>query len=287
MKVPLQEISRDHFPSLLKQIPDPPKQLWSIGTLPKEDNKILCIVGSRSYSPYGKEICEELIEGLTGLPITIVSGLALGIDTIAHASALKAKLQTIAVPGSGLGEKVLYPRSNIGLARKIIESDGGLLSDFEPEFRATTWSFPQRNRIMAGMSHAVLVIEAGLKSGTLITSRLATDYNRDVLTVPGSIFSKLSEGPHMLLRLGATLIRNSEDILEALHLEVPKEKIKEKVYEDCSPEELKILELLTNPCEKNDLIRRSGFSPSETNSILAVLELKGLIKESMGEIHLL
>lgn len=287
MKVPLKEISRDRFPELLKQIPDPPKQLWSIGELPKNENKILCVVGSRAYSPYGKEVCEGLIEGIAGFPITIVSGLALGIDSVAHTSALKASLQTVAVPGSGLSEKVLYPRSNIGLARKIIESGGGLLSEFEPEFRATTWSFPQRNRIMAGMSDAVLVIEAGLKSGTLITSRLATDYNRDVLTVPGSIFSKLSEGPHMLLRLGATLIRTSEDILEALHIDIPKEKIREKVYEDCSPEERKILELLQNPQGRDDLIRISGFSSSETNSILAVLELKGLIKESMGEIHLL
>lgn len=285
MRLPLKEISRDFFPELLKQIPDQPKRLWSVGVLPKKENKMLCVVGSRSYSPYGKEICEELISGLSGFPITIVSGLALGIDSIAHLSALKSKLQTIAVPGSGLSEEVLYPRSNLGLARKIIESDGGLISEFEPNFKATQWSFPQRNRIMAGMSHAVLVIEANLKSGTLITSKLATDYNRDVLTVPGSVFSKLSEGPHMLLRIGAALIRKSEDILEALHIDVPQEKIREKVYEDCSPEERKILEILENPRNRDEIIRISGLSSSETNTILALLEIKGVIKESMGEIH--
>lgn len=287
MKSSIKEIERKDFPELLIEIPDPPKRLWGIGTLPISSHKFLCVVGSRSYSPYGKEVCESLITGLAGFPITIISGLALGIDSIAHASALRAGLQTIAVPGSGLSENVLYPRSNLGLARKIVEKGGGLISEFEPDFKATTWSFPQRNRIMAGMSHATLVIEAGIQSGTLITSRLATDYNRDVLTVPGSIFGKLSEGPHMLLRLGATLIRTSEDILEALHIEVPKEKVREKVYEDCSLEEKKIIELLKNPRERNEIMRLSGFSPSETNAILAVLELKGLIKESLGEIHLL
>lgn len=285
MRHNLEEISKSEFPELLKQIPDPPKRLWYTGEKPVDGNILLCVVGSRSYSPYGKEVCETLISELRGQPITIISGLALGIDSIAHTSALSAGLQTIAVPGSGLNSNVLYPRSNLGLARNILESGGGLISEFEPNFKATPWSFPQRNRIMAGMSQAILVIEAGIKSGTLITARLASDYNREVLTVPGSIFSKQSEGPHQLIRLGATPIRKVEDILEALHLEVPQERIKEAVYKDCSPEEIKMLTLLEHPCERDGLLKKSGLTISEINSLLAILELKGLIREFMGEIH--
>lgn len=286
MEYRIEEVPHKEFPELLKQIHNPPRKLWKVGNLPDKTHKILCVVGSRSYTPYGKEVCESLLEGLRGYPITIVSGLALGIDSIAHTSALKIGLQTIAVPGSGLDSKVLYPKTNIGLARKILENGGGLLSEFEPHFTATPWSFPQRNRIMAGMSHAVLVIEADIQSGTLITSRLASDYNRDVFTVPGSIFGKLSAGPHMLIRLGATLIRNSEDILESLGFEISQEVKREKVFDDCSPEEKNILSIIETSHERDEIIRKSGLTPAEANSLLTVLELKGLTREFMGEIHI-
>ena len=192
--------------------------------MPKGDAKFLCVVGSRKYTDYGKEACQKLIAGLRGHNIVIVSGLALGIDGIAHRAALDAGLTTIAIPGSGLNPSVLYPSSNRQLAEKIIESGGALISEFEPMFKATTYSFPQRNRIMAGISHATLIIEAEIKSGTLITSRLATEYNRDVATVPGSIFSKTSEGPNMLLRLGATPVSSSAHILETLGFKIEEDK---------------------------------------------------------------
>jgi len=286
MTVELKILTPREFPPLLKEITDPPKKLYHRGHLPDWNQKFLSVVGSRKYTGYGKEVCEFLIEGLTGNPITIVSGLALGIDGIAHRSALAAGLTTIAVPGSGLDEKVLYPSSHRTLAHSIIEAGGCLLSEFEPTFKATTWSFPQRNRIMAGMSHAVLVIEAEEKSGTLITSRLATEYNRDVLTVPGSIFSSQSAGPHMLIRLGATPVRNAKDILEALHLETKNNKLTPKNYSDCSPEEMKIIELLTEPREREDLINTLEMKTSEINALLSLMEIKGLIIESMGEIRL-
>lgn len=278
---------KNNFPPLLKEINDPPKSLRIIGNLPKEGNKILCVVGSRKYSPYGKEVCEKLISGLRGFPITIVSGLALGIDSIAHKSALSAGLQTVAVPGSGLGAKVLYPSTHLPLAEKIIQAGGGLLSEFEDDFRATQWSFPQRNRIMAGMSDAVLVIEAEIKSGTLITSRLATEYNREVMTVPGSVFSKTSEGPHMLIRLGATPITKSENILEAFGFEKKEEgEPDEMKYADCSEDERKILALLQNPMPRDLLVRSLKIPVSDANGFITLLEIKGLIKESMGEIRL-
>ena len=227
---------------------------------------------------------EKLIEGLRGYPVVIVSGLALGIDSIAHRTALLAGLKTIAVPGSGLDQKVLYPSSHRQLADKILSANGALLSEFEPTFRATPYSFPQRNRIMAGLSDAVLVIEAELKSGTLITSKYATDYNRDVLTIPGSIFSQTSAGPHMLIRLGATPIGTSEELLEALGF---KSKIPtERDYSDCLPEELKIIEMLKTSSDRDTLIRMLGMATRDANALLSLMEIKGLIKESVGEIHL-
>ncbi len=280
-------LDKKDFPPLLSEINDPPEKLYIEGKIPDWNQKFLAVVGSRKYTNYGREVCESLIEGLAGFPITIVSGLALGIDGIAHRSALKAGLATIAIPGSGLGEKVLYPSSHRTLAKSIVESGGCLISEFESDFGATVWSFPRRNRIMAGMSHAVLVIEAEEKSGTLITSKLATEYNRDVLTVPGSIFSSASKGPHMLIRLGATPIRSSEDILEVFGLKNDSaEKDNSKKYSDCSPEEMKIIELLNSPQERDFLAESLNLKTSELSSLLSLLEIKGLIKESGGEIHL-
>lgn len=284
MEYEIRPLPHTDFPPLLKEIPRVPKKLWFAGKLPPTENKLLCVVGSRKHTEYGREVCEKLIEGLSGYPITIVSGLALGIDSIAHRAALKYGLQTVAVPGSGLDPKVLYPSSHLGLALSIIDNDGALISEFENNFRVTQWSFPQRNRIMAGISHAVLVIEAEIQSGTLITSRLATDYYHDVFAVPGPIFSKTSEGPHMLIRLGATPITSSEDILKALGFEIHEHKT--FLSQDLSSQEKLIIDLLINPQTKDELIRKSDISPSELNMILTAMEIKGYITESMGEIRL-
>ncbi|TSC85183.1 MAG: DNA processing protein [Parcubacteria group bacterium Gr01-1014_17] len=258
------------------------------GPLPPEEYKWLAVVGSRRYSQYGREACEKLIAGLYGHPVVIVSGLALGIDCIAHRAALEAKLKCVAVPGSGISRKVLHPSANRPLAEKILEDGGALLSEFPPEFRATLYSFPQRNRVMAGLSDAVLVIEAEKKSGTLITARLASEYNRDVLTVPGSIFSGATEGPHLLMRLGATPVRNADELLVALGFKaISDSERKNRNYSDCSPEEIKILELLTVPMERDALIAAAKLPVSKTNAVLSLLEIKGFISEGMGEIHLI
>lgn len=275
----------DVFPKLLQEINDPPEKLFVQGTLPNDDtNKFLCVVGSRAYTPYGKEACEKLIAGLRGYPVVIVSGLALGIDSIAHRAALAAGLTTIALPGSGLHPSVLYPAAHRTLAEKILESGGALLSEFEETFRATKWSFPQRNRLMAGLSHAVLVVEAQERSGTLITARLATEYNRDVGVVPGSIFTKGSSGPHLFLRLGATPITGSNDLLAFLGFDTEKESFaaREQALRDCSPDEQKILALLATPLPRDECIRASGMQVREANALLSLLEMKGLIKERMG-----
>ncbi len=273
------------IPRRLKEIPDPPKKLFIKGKIPDENFKWLCVVGSRKYSLYGKQVTEKLIKSLRGLPVAIISGLAIGIDSIAHESALEVGLPCVGVPGSGIDDKVIYPALSKNLAKNIVKNGGCLISEFEPDFKATTWSFPKRNRIMAGLSDAILVIEAEIKSGTLITSKLATEYNRNVLTVPGSIFSSNSEGPNMLIRLGATPITNENDLKEALGFSTEQLNLK-KDYKDCSQDELKIIDLLKNPMEKEMLIEISEMNIGKINSIISILEIKGIIKEEMGEIRL-
>ena len=281
----IRDLPKKEFPPLLNEINDPPKSLRVIGEIPRTE-KYLAVVGSRKYSEYGKAVCEKLIEGLRGYPITIVSGLALGMDSIGHKAALKAGLPTIAIPGSGLGEKVLYPASHRNLANEIVENGGALISEFDDNFRATPYSFPQRNRIIAGMCHATLVIEAELKSGTLITSKYAIEYNRDVFTVPNSIFSKTSEGPHILLRLGATPITESKDIITALGLTPYENLLEKRDYKDCSSDEHEVIKLLSEPMSRDQIIQMLGKPVYVTQTILATMEIKGLIEEVMGEIHL-
>ncbi len=284
----IRKLSKKEFPTALLEIPEPPLDLFVIGELPSSQLIHLCIVGSRKFTSYGKEACEKIIEGLKGYPIVIVSGLALGIDAIAHKKALEVGLKTLAFPGSGLSKESIYPRSNLLLAEHILKSGGCLISEFEPNFHATLWSFTKRNRLMAGISKAVLIIEAEEKSGTLITARLATEYNRDVLAIPGSIFSSNAKGTNRLIRQGATPITSVEDVLEALGFEIKKDEEKQrKLFADLLPEEKIVVEILRNPTPRDELIRAMGLTTPEANSILSIMEIKGLINEEFGEIKLL
>lgn len=277
-------IETSDFPPLLREIDDPPEKLFVRGKLPSFEMKWLCVVGSRKYSSYGKEACQKLISGLAGYPIVIVSGLALGIDGLAHSTALDVGLPCVAVPGSGLSDKVLHPKTNYRLAKKILSEDGALLSEYEPDFSATPWSFPKRNRIMAGLSNAVLLVEAEEKSGTLITARLASEYNRDVLVVPGSIFTKNQKGVHQFLKLGARPVTESVDILEVLGIEEGSPEKRD--YSKLSESEKRVVEELSEPTTKDELIEKLGMNTSQANILLSTMEIKGIIKEEMGKIRL-
>ena len=274
----------DQFPQGLREIPQPPKVVYVEGTLPDPTEQIyLTVVGSRNYTRYGKEACETLIAGLAGYPFVIVSGLALGIDAIAHRAALNANLPTVAVPGSGLDRSVLYPSANRELANEILNRGGALLSEFEPTFRATIYSFPQRNRIMAGLSRGVLIVEARERSGTLITARLALDYNRDLFVVPSSIFAQGVAGSQWLMKQGATPVTSAHDLLDAYGLALtpaPKASL-----ENLSPYEQRILDLLSEPLPRDYIIVELGLPTHEATVLLATLEIKGIIKEMGGEIH--
>ena len=280
-----QIIVKECFPALA-EIPSPPKILYIRGELPPKNFILLTVVGSRKVSPYGKDAIRKIISGLKGYPIIIVSGLALGVDSLAHEEALSAGILTIAIPGSGLDESVIYPRTHLNLAKRILDSGGCLLSEFDPKEKAAIWTFPKRNRIMAGIAKATLVIEAEKPSGTLITSKLATDFGRDVYAVPGSIFSKNSEGPHMLIKLGATPIENSEDVLEALGFDVSKKDSSLSLLE-LSEEEKILVAILATPKSRDEIISELNWNISKISEILTLLEIKGLIKESVGKIFLI
>lgn len=284
MSFPVLSLPAAEFPPLLREIPQPPTTITYRGVLPPPSLTLLTVVGSRQYTSYGKQVVDHLIDGLRGYPIGVVSGLALGIDALAHEAALRNNMYTLAVPGSGLGDSVLYPRTNRRLAMRVLESGGGLLSEFPEETAAATWTFPQRNRIMAGIAPATLVIEASEKSGTLITARMATDYNRELLVVPNSIFSRSAAGPHQFLKLGATPVTTAEDILHALHIEIGEVSKNEQKREhsDLSSDENRILEALVEPTDRDTLLRAASITPQLGNTLLMSLELKGYIINEHG-----
>ncbi len=279
MPFPIRELPAAKHSPLLREIPQPPTALNYRGALPDPDLKLLAVVGSRKYTSYGKDAVQHLIGGLKGYPVGIVSGLALGIDSLAHQTALDNNLYTLAIPGGGLDDSVIYPATHKRLAQNILDAGGGLLSEFAPDFRATKWSFTQRNRLVCGMCHATLLIEAAEKSGTLITARLATDYNREVLVVPGSIFSKNSAGTHQFLKLGATPVTDASDILAALQIS-DAEPVTKPLLPDLTPEEARVLTILHEPTPRDELIRQLELPTPEAAALLMQMEIKDLIVES-------
>lgn len=278
---PVVAAPRRALPSRLFEIPQPPTALTSRGQLPPPDLPLLTIVGARKYSTYGRQVVDTLVAGLAGYRVGIVSGLALGIDSLAHEAALRHQLYTLAIPGSGLADEVLYPRSHVRLAQRILESGGGLLSEFASDFRATKWSFIQRNRIMAGIAHATLVIEATERSGTLTTARMCTDYNRELGVVPGSIFSTNSAGPHLFMKLGATPVTSASDLIELLNL-TPIETISLVAPTEADPVSTAILTALTEPLTAHQLQQKTGLDAVMLNQSLMLMELGGQLTAHNG-----
>ncbi|OGI71857.1 DNA protecting protein DprA [Candidatus Nomurabacteria bacterium RIFCSPHIGHO2_02_FULL_38_15] len=285
----LEKLTKDGYPQCLLEIPEPPEQLFYLGEIPNFDEyKYLAVVGSRNHTSYGKEVVRKIIEGLSGYPICIVSGLALGIDTLAHKYALEYGLKTLSIPGSGIDFEAIHPRTNINLAREIISKGGCLMSEMLPDQKAKIFSFPRRNRIMAGITQAVLIIEAEEKSGTLITARLALDYNREVFVVPGSIFSDTSVGTNRLIKQGATPVTSARDILEFFNFIEPvgfENNQDTKQSHNLNPEEQAVYTMLREPIERDELIYRLGTNISEAQSLLTIMEIKGLIEEEYGMIR--
>lgn len=291
--IPRSEFENHKLLSRLLELHDTPEHIYIDGELPsvtvdeygRATPRILTIVGSRKHTTYATDVIEHLIRNLSGAPVIIVSGLALGVDGLSHKAALKYNLKTIAIPGSGLDKKVLYPRSNLSLAEEITSAGGILLSEFDPLTPPAPWTFPARNRIMAALSDAVLIIEAEEKSGTLVTARHALELGRDMGAIPGNIFSPNSEGTNMLIKEGAYVIRNIKDLMDLLHLSYEeKENVSTKEF---SPQEKIIIDLLNEPKEKDTLLIESKLSPTDFLITLSSLEMRGVVQETFGEIRII
>jgi len=276
-------LKSEEYPSGLKNIYDPPPYLFVKGEIIKEDSKALAIVGTRLPSPYGRLIAEKITCELAERGITIVSGFARGVDSISHHYALESKGRTIAVFGSGLD--VTYPPENKRLAERI-EKNGALISEFllgtEPEGN----NFPKRNRLISGLSLGVIIIEAGIKSGALLTAQLALEQGREVFAIPGNISSKGSQGTNWLIKNGATLVTRAEDVLEELEnvFSDETEKPNKEASFSLSEQEQKVYQLLsTEPAHIDLIARESQLSTPQALSLLLNLELKGAVKQLSGK----
>lgn len=270
-------ISDNNYPELLKNIYDPPKLLFFKGNKKLLHSKnLLTIVGSRKTTDYHRTSLEKIIANLKNTPLVIVSGLAVGIDRLAHRYALDNHLPTIAVLGSSLDEKKLYPQENLSLAKEIIKNGGLLLSEQSPETKTQLWHFPKRNRILAGLSKTTIVISGAKKSGTLITAQVAIDEGREVLALPGNVNLLLNQGPNKLIKAGAGLLNCSKDILRIYNID--KQIIKQKIIFK-NKDHVKIYSLLqTESIKLVDLATRLNMPLAKINPLISTMEIKGLIK---------
>lgn len=264
----------ERYPPALREIPAPPVLLYGKGDLRQLANMI-GIVGSRKPTAYGLEATDAITRDLASSGIGIISGLALGIDGRAHEAAINTEGYTIAVLGSGIDNPSLFPQEHRSLARHIYEARGAVISEYAPGTPALKEHFPQRNRIISGISRGVLVIEARERSGALITAHFALEQNRDVFALPGSVFSSSSYGPHALIRQGALLITNAKDILEEWGIEYNK---KGNVALSLKEEEQTLFELLDEPLTLDALKEKTKLPTPVIMASLSFLELKGIIK---------
>ena len=267
------------YPKLLTEIYDPPELIYYRGDLNCANEFCLSIVGARKYTSYGKRVVFDLARDLAQHGLTIVSGLALGIDALAHSATLDVGGKTLAVLGSGVDNQSIYPVSNNLLAQKIIEKNGAIISEFPIGTPPLAHHFPLRNRIIAGLARGTLVIEAGKKSGSLITAYSALDAGREVFAVPGEIYANNSQGTYALIKNGATMITSAKDIIETLKLENASQFIKNKQVIPESPVEENILKVLTQePIHVNEIILKTQLDTQTANATLTIMEMKGMIK---------
>jgi len=272
----------EEYPARLKEIYDYPPLIYIRGSLLPEDEWCLAVVGTRRDTVYGRQVTEEIVADLARSRITIVSGLAKGIDSIAHRAALEAGGRSIAVFACGLDS--VYPAENLELARNIMQH-GALISEYPLGTRPKADNFPRRNRIMSGLSLGVLVVEAGETSGAMITAHLALEQDREVFAIPGSILSPASQGTNQLIQEGAKLVCDYTDILEELNLMTVAHQIEMKeLIPPSETESLLLKQLSAEPTHIDEVCRGSGLPMSTVSSTLAMMELKGMVKQ-MGAMN--
>ena len=278
------------YPKKLKEISDPPSVLYAEGNLELLKSYSIAIIGSRQASDNGKKLAKKFSSELSSCGITIVSGLARGIDTIAHTYSYNQKGKTIAVLGSGFNK--IFPPENIDLYKKILEEDGLVVSEYPPNTEADSLKFPERNRIISGLSNGIIVIEAKSRSGTSITAKFAKEQHKPVFVLPHEIDSPHGIGTNRLLKKGAIPITDTADVLDKLKLTEFKEiykknkksnKLSKANYNFSDLKQASIFNLINEkPISANDLSRNSGFSVNEVLSILFILEMNGYIKKVQG-----
>ena len=265
------------YPAMLAETHDCPALLYIRGEYRKDDENSVAVVGTRRATAYGRQATEDLVYNLALNKITIVSGLAKGIDTVAHRAAIEAGGRTIAVFACGLD--IVYPPDNLKLAREIMEH-GALVSEFPLGTKPKAENFPRRNRILSGLSRGVLVVESGESSGALITVNFALEQNREVFAVPGSIYSPMSKGPNRLIGEGAKLVNNYMDIIEELNLSVVSQQlVMQSVVASDGVESIIMKHISEEPLHVDEICRNSGLDVATVISTLAVLELNGLVKQ--------
>lgn len=263
------------YPTLLKESTLPPQLLYVRGKLPPPDAVLLAVVGTRKITTYGRSVIPRLLDPLMDAGMTIVSGLAYGVDAEVAREAVNRKAPTLAVLGGGIDDKALYPKEHALLAQDIIDTGGCVLSEFAPGTPGFKQNFISRNRIIAGLCIGTLIIECDLKSGSLITAEYTLDQNRRLYAVPGPIYSPESRGPNNLIKMGATMVTDASDIMQDLNID-PKLK---NVTLPASPQESIILDILEKGSTNADtLIQQSGLDPSVVTITLTFLEMKGVIK---------
>jgi DNA processing protein len=270
------------YPARLKEIDQPPPVLYLRGELLPEDAWAVAIVGTRRLTSYGRQVTEEVAGGLARNGVTVVSGLARGIDAVAHQAALSAGGRTLAVLGSGVDN--IYPPEHRRLAEQVI-AHGALLSDYPLGTVPDAGNFPPRNRIISGLSLAVIVVEAGLTSGALITAAFAADQGRDVFAVPGNIHAPQSQGANRLVRDGAHPLLDVQDVLEVLNLTMVSEQRQARVVLPADPTEARLLQVLgRQPLHVDDIRQQSGMPIEQVSATLTLMELKGMVRQ-VGGMH--
>ncbi len=269
------------YPTYLKETPTPPPLLYVAGDLQEVDRFAVAVVGTRRLTSYGRQVTKNLVTGLVHNGVTVVSGLARGIDAVAHKTAVDLDGRTFAVLGSGLD--AIYPAEHRSLAKEIAGGRGALISEYGLGVRPEAKNFPPRNRIISGLSLGVIVVEAGERSGALITTSFALEQNRDVFAVPGNINSPVSMGPNKLIQQGAKLVTSVDDVLEELNLHMIAEKTAVQLALPDSSEEVALYaHLSAQPVHIDELSRVTGLSSSEVSSTLTLMELKGIVQQVGG-----
>lgn len=279
--------SEKEYPQRLKHCEDGPLMLYYKGNADLNTERIVGIVGTRRATEYGKEMCDNIVEGLTDLNVLIISGLAYGIDTHAHKAALNNNLQTVGVLAHGLDR--IYPYANRSLAEKMVQN-GGLLTDFKSKTNPDRENFPKRNRIIAGLIDALIVTESAARGGALITANIANSYNRDVFAIPGKVGDKHSEGCNFLIKTNkAALAQSAEDIKYIMRWELSSDKQakQKKLFIELTEEEEIIINILKENSESgiDYIVHKSGLSNSKVAAILLNLEFEGLVKSLPGKIY--